>query len=118
MTEKVLGYILITFGIITIIYSGFSVYQVFTKQAQPVALFAFPGLSLDPAMLMSAAQPGVKLPSTGQKMEIVPAQIVNSTSNLLAHLLLMGFMAGIGVKIAGIGVNLVRPIKVNLNQEK
>ena len=133
MTEKILGYLLLTIGIITIVLSGASVYSVFTKKSTPVAVFNFKSISIDmgqllpsnlsipenlppevASLLKSEDQPTNKT----QKAEILPAEILNTTSNLFAHLLLMGFIASIGFKLASLGIMLVRPIKVKLNTEK
>lgn len=105
MTEKILGYALLGVGIFLIIIAAVSVFMVFTKQAVPVQLFQLQGISLNL---------GPQLPST----EIIPAAMVNDSSNLFAHIVLMGFIAGVGQKLASLGVQLVRPIVVKLNEQK
>ena len=99
MSEKIIGYTLLVCGIAIILFTAFNVYFVFTKQAQPIQLFNFPAVSLD---LIPGAKP----------TEILPADVLNQSSNIFAHLLLMGFMASIGQKLATLGVQLVRPIVV------
>lgn len=109
MNEKVLGYILLITGIAVIFFAGFNVYMVFTKQMLPIQLFSFPSVGLDAAALLDA-----KAPPGGPKVEILPANVLNETSNIFAHMFLMGFMATLGHKIASLGTQLVRPIVVKV----
>lgn len=104
MTEKVTGYLFIAVGVGLIAFAALSVYFVFTGRATPFALFNFDGVSiaLDP-----------KLP----EVEVFPADMLNSTTNTLAHLFLMGFIASVGTKIASLGTNLVRPIIVKVDKK-
>lgn len=120
MSEKVIGYILLVFGIITIIFSGYSVYSVFTKRAKPVQLFTFKGIGLDANQLISNSLPpeAATLLKPGNKQEIIPADLLNDSSNIFAHLLLMGFIGSVGYKIASLGVQLTRPIVVKLNTKE
>jgi hypothetical protein len=108
VTEKIIGYSLLFVGIFLIIVSVFSVFQVFTGAVKPVQLFQMQGISLD-----LGTQNGIKLPST----EIVPAAMLNDTTNLFVHLLLMGFIASTGQKLASLGIELLRPIVVKLNEK-
>jgi hypothetical protein len=119
MTEKILGYILIFVGIAAILYSSVSVYDVFTKKSQPAILFSFPGISLDPSQLMAGANlpQGVTLPA-GAKMEIMTPEMINTTSNIFAHVVLMGFLASAGLKLATIGTQLVRTIEVKVKAKE
>ncbi|KKS77677.1 MAG: hypothetical protein UV74_C0013G0136 [Candidatus Woesebacteria bacterium GW2011_GWB1_43_14] len=111
MSEKILGYILIFVGIGVIVFSALSAYRIFTKKTQPAKLFSFPAISLDAASL--------GLPTAGNaKAEIIPSYVLNDSLNLFAHLFLMGFVAGIGNKLANIGTNLVRPIIVKTKEAK
>ena len=114
MTEKLTGYLLIVVGIVLIIFSAFSVYSVFSSKVKPAELFQFKGVSVPLSALVGGEIPNSKaLP----EIEILPAEVLNSTSNTLAHLLLMGFLSSIGSKIAFLGVNLVRPIVIKLKDQ-
>jgi hypothetical protein len=119
MTEKIFGYVLIIVGILAILYSSMSVYDVFTKKASPANLFSFPGISLDPAQLIAGANlpQGVTLP-TSAKMEIMTPDMINTTSNIFAHVVLMGFLASAGLKLATIGTQLVRAINVKVKAKE
>lgn len=106
MSEKIIGYTLLVSGIAIIIFTAFNVYFVFTRQAQPVQLFNFPSISLDMSQSL-----GVALPKS-KPTELISADMLNQTSNIFAHLFLMGFFATIGEKLASLGVQLVRPIVI------
>ena len=120
MSEKILGYTLLTVGILTILFSAFSVYSIFTKKSKPAQLFNFQGLGIDASQMFSQSlPPGVASlmpnpPAGGQKTELIPGSMLNESSNIFAHLLLMGFIASIGFKLASLGTMLVRPINVKL----
>ena len=119
MTERVSGFALIILGIVIIVLAAFSVYSVFSGKSKPFALFNFPAISLDASSLIgSDAPPEARdaLRASGQApmLELVPADILNKTSNTLAHLLLMGFIASVGYKIGSLGALLARPVVVKL----
>jgi len=120
MSEKIIGYILIGVGVLTISFSGLSVYQVFTKKTLPVALFSFKGISIDMSKMLSASLPaelrnsGVTLPPA--QTEIIPAEMVNLPTNFLFHTILMGFLSSVGLKIAQVGTYMVRTIEVTVKE--
>ena len=122
MTEKVVGYIYIIAGTILMVLALVSVYMVFTKKMVPVNIFSLPGISID----LSSVAPEVpkELQETqgeaasGLQTDLVAPEIINAPLNLIAHIILMGFVLNVGFKIASLGVQLVRPIKVNLRGEQ
>lgn len=124
MNEKVIGYSLIIVGILTILFSATSVYLVFTKKSEPVKLFTLQGIGLDLGNLFSDSLPPEATQLLNQnrgkstRTEIISADLINDTSNIFAHLLLMGFIASIGYKLASLGVMLVRPIVVKLKSKE
>lgn len=115
MSEKIIGYTLLSSGIAIILFSAFNVVFVFTKQAQPVQLFNFPAITFDMSQSLTAGLPpqlAQAVKTSSKPTELISAEMLNQTSNIFAHLLLMGFLAGIGQKLASLGVQLVRPIVV------
>jgi hypothetical protein len=81
--------------------SVFSIYQVFTKQSQPVQLFSGEGIKVE--------IPGSQTPS-----ELISADYLNYTSNPTVHYLLMSFLVSVGFKVSTLGVQLLRPIEVKV----
>lgn len=117
MSEKILGYILIAIGLVIILYSAFSVFSVFTAKSAPFELFKLAGISLDFGSLVGESLPPETRGQIGEpnlKSELVDSDFINTPLNIFAHLMLMGFLASIGFKIASLGVMMVRPIKVKL----
>lgn len=115
MSEKIVGYTLLLVGLMVIMYSAFSVFQVFTNQAQPVQLFNLPGVSMDLSKMISGFSPelsGVDLPPMEQ--EFASPEMINQPLNLFAHVTLMGFIASIGFRMANLGVLLVRTITAHV----
>lgn len=106
MSEKVIGYSLLTVGLILIVFAAINIFAVFTGQAQPIQLFHFQSVSLD--FGASLGLPKGASPAT----ELLSAKDFNQMANLTAQIFLMGFLAGIGQKIAALGVDLIRPIVV------
>ena len=119
LSDRIIGYILFVAGIAIILCSAFNVYKVFTRGFEPVQLFDFQGIGLDASSLigsdLSSEQRALLNQSGAQtKLEIVPGSLLNQTSNVMAHLLLMGFLASVGYKIANLGILMLRPVVVKL----
>lgn len=110
------GYGLLVIGIIIIVLATLSVYGVFKGKATPVNIFNFNSITINSNQLVNVEIPGAKTQSS--EIELLPASILNQTSNVFAHLILMGFMASIGYKIAALGVMMLRPVVVKLNEKK
>ena len=55
---------------------------------------------------------------TSSSLKILPDEAINKSSNLLIFLLLMGFIASSGAKIALIGVKMIKEIKVVIKEDK
>lgn len=124
MSEKIIGYLLITMGMCAIVFSVINIYSVFTKKINPVNFFDSQGISIDTAQITEAAISN-KLKETGVNMqkpekndqEIVSADLLNNSANLFAQIVLMGFVSTAGYKIASIGTMLARPINVKVKSK-
>lgn len=127
MAIKVTGFVLLFLGIILIVYAAVSTYLVFSKNAEPIKLFSFTGISFDPSQFIPQMSANQELNNlfkqsetvgNREKAEMIPANLINDTSNIFAHLMLMGFLATIGFKLASLGAMLVRPIVVHLRAKE
>jgi hypothetical protein len=121
MNNKVVGYLLLSIGLIAIFFSAFSVYSVFTGKTQPVQLFNSDGISLDLGKLMGGQMPPEQAEQLGNvqnpaQSELIKPELINKPLNLSAHLFLMGFLVNAGFRIASLGNQLLRPIKVKLKE--
>lgn len=132
-SEKIIGYLLLTVGVGIIIVSTFSLYQVFSGQQKPpqVVQFEVPTISLPAQQSFQIDLPegmelpeGITLPglekqpAEGQEFKLLPDEAVNSLINMFIYLMLMGFIASSGVKIASIGIKMIKDIKVEIKEEK
>lgn len=123
MTEKIIGYILIAVGLITIALAVNSVYKVFTGKDQPSNIMDLPAITLDMSSLIGgdispAQRETINKQNPNLKTELFPAKSLNTPLNLVYHLIFMGFIVTVGFKVASIGTQLARPIKVNLREDK
>lgn len=120
MTEKVIGYLLLTAGLIIIALSALNTFSILTKSAQPVKFLNLPSVSLDINQLLAGSLPAElrgQLPKNqGSPTELFPSSALNFTLNLTLHLLLLGFFVTIGYKTSQLGIQLLRPISVVLKQ--
>jgi hypothetical protein len=119
MSEKIIGYLLLFTGILAMIGSALGVYFVFSGRYDTYQLFNLPAITLDLSGLMQAENPDMVLPTEANlETELVKSDVLNKPLNLIAHILFMGFLVNVGFKIATLGVQMIRPIKVNLKGEK
>lgn len=119
MSEKITGYTLLGVGLLVIFLSVFSVYQVFTKKASAIQLFSFPGVSIDLGKVIASQMPtNDPMPAAPLMQEVIPANVLNESANIAAHLFLMGFIGSAGYKVASLGVQMLRPIHVTVKEPK
>lgn len=114
MTEKIIGYVFLALGVLTIVLSGFNLYQVVLRQTKPIEFISTSSIPAKTAPKTQVVQ-GVEvaMPSVTDLVGITPEALIFLT-NLSIHVLLLGFVVNIGYKIAMIGTYLVRPIVVDL----
>lgn len=122
MSEKIVGYALLILGIVVIIFSVISVYNILTGKSKPAQIFTTEGISLDLAALSGGGlsreqKENLAKENISTKTQLATPELLNFSLNLMTHLFLMGFIASAGFKIAIIGTTLVRPIKVRLKSK-
>ncbi len=114
MSERVVGYILLISGIFIALGCVFNIYLTFTRKVAPISLFNLPGISFDITQSLPQDLKNVLNRSANTKTEIFPASELNLSLNLFAHVMLMGFILNFGFKLAGLGIQLLRPINIDL----
>ena len=92
---RIVGYVLLTIGVIVIFFAIFEMIFVFTGSNAAPKLFNFSDISTNGTVLVS-----------GQNM--------NKASDMLAWFILMAFIMWGGGKVASLGVNMLREIKVEI----
>ena len=116
MTEKIIGYALLIVGIGVMIFSGVQIYMVFTNKLQPYPLFSAVSSAFSVKDFIGNTQidPTKISQLPDQKIEIISDEVLNTSLNMTAHLLLMGFLLSLGFKVASLGVMLIRPLVVKV----
>jgi hypothetical protein len=113
VSEKTVGYCLLSFGLLLIIGAIISIFLVFTNRVKPVALIQQSGIKLDINSLLGA--PVLPRPSTDNStIELISGATVSDLTNIFLHVVLMGFITSGGYKIASLGIQLLRPIEVDI----
>lgn len=118
--EKIVGYTLSGIGLIVLSFTGLNMLNLLTGKVRPIEFFHFQPVSVDiEGMLRGSLPPEVAQMVSGKPTkptELLSADLLNKPANYVVHLSIMGIVAGIGQKIAGLGVMLLRPIHVQLKE--
>lgn len=121
MSEKIVGYILLVFGVGIILFSAGNIYGVFTGRIQPTQLFSLKSIGIDMNQMIQNSLPKELAPAAdsqpAQETEIIPAEMLNQLFNLMGQIVLMGFLGGAGMKLASLGVMLLRPVEVKMKEK-
>jgi peptidoglycan biosynthesis protein MviN/MurJ (putative lipid II flippase) len=100
--EKIVGYILLTIGIILIFFSIYQMMNVFTGASPPPSLFNFSDIHF----------PGPE----GSSILMVSGKELNKLAAMAFWYMLMFFIMWAGGKIASLGVNLIKEIRVEMKE--
>jgi len=100
--NKMLGYALLAVGLVLIALSVYLMYAVFTGTVEPPSLVHFSS---------------VRVPTSSGEVEIFRGEDLSQTANLGLWAVLMFFVASAGGRIGGLGVKLVREIRVEVKGE-
>jgi hypothetical protein len=100
--EKIIGYILLTLGIILLLFSIVEMVTVYYGYAPPPKLFNLQDISL----------PG----DNGSNVSLIQGTQVSQLPNLFFWFILMGFVLLAGGKIASLGVSMIKDIKVEVRE--
>jgi len=119
MTEKFVGYLLLITGVMIMALSAIGVFLVFSGKMKSFDVFSLPPVTLDLSGLMQAENPDTQLPPQANlETELVKSEVLNQPLNLIANFLFMSFLVNVGFRISSLGIQLLRPIKVNLKGDK
>ena len=104
-TNKIIGYILLTIGVLLIAVPLWQTYNIFTGKALPNQVFVRPEtLKVNPNV--GALDVGGQVQNA--LIKILPIDLINNTLNLATWLLLLWVLIYGGGKIAEIGVKLIK----------
>jgi hypothetical protein len=105
---KAVGYALLIAGLIFIILSVYSMYSVYTGAAPPPAV-----VQMNSIILQAPADAGTSPAQT----ELLSGRDSSRLVNMGIWFALMTFVASAGSRIGGLGVRLIREIKVEVKKE-
>jgi len=129
MSERIIGYTLLGIGIIMIIITTFQIFSVFTGKATPIEVFKGEKTTKTTAQsstsdLLDQIQEGdfSALLNSGSGtisgFGVMNPETLYKMLNITAYYFLMMFLLNVGFKIASLGVQMVRPIKVEVKNNK
>lgn len=116
MTERTIGYILLTAGIIVMIYSATQIISVFTGKAKPIQVVDIeaPEQSSTSNDVFSQLQGDATLPMP----QLFDPAALNEILNLSIYYFIMQFLLGLGFKFSSLGVSMLRPVVVHVKNKK
>lgn len=109
MTEKIIGYMLIFFGVLTIVFTGLNALNVLTKKSEPINFIN------NEIITSITPTENVGTPVSLNQMLNIDNDTITLITNMGIHLLVLGFVMKAGFHLASLGTMLVRPIVVDLN---
>ena len=101
-SEKIIGYALLTLGVILLLFSIFEMVTVYTGNASPPKLFELSDISLPL--------------DQGTNISLIQGAQLSQLPNLFFWFILMGFVLLAGGKIASLGVSMIKEIKVEIKE--
>lgn len=132
-TEKIVGYTLLGVGILLMIISSIQIVFIFTGKIMPIQIVkSQPQKSnqnsiknIDKTnydeLLQQAQQDPFSLIGSGKDSGIsgiIDPAVINQMLNLIIYYFIMQFVLGFGYKLASLGVQMVRPLKVSVEQNR
>lgn len=121
--EKLIGYLLLFIGLFMIFLSLFLVFNALSGSFKPMKVtnYKLPPLELSVPTSSFQLPEGAQVPegfqmptSTASTKMQIPDEIINDLIGITFYYLLMMFLASSGSKIAGIGVKMIKDIKVKV----
>ena len=106
--DKTIGYVLLAVGAISIILAACSVFNVFTEATVPPAIFEMKDITIP-------ISGGGGMPTA--EIEVLSGTEISQITNMMLWFILMIFIIAAGGKLGGLGVKLVRDIKVEVKRE-
>lgn len=100
-TEKIIGNVLLGVGLILIIISFYSMYDVFMGTAKPPLVLKMESIAISPPSVSGAETPPTKI-------EVVSGSELSKIINIALWYVFMFFVLSAGTKIAGLGVKLIK----------
>jgi hypothetical protein len=128
MSEKTTGYILLGSGILCMLFATVQIIMVFTGRITPMKLFKseensiLTTDSLNPQELFKQFQDSNTQqqgePSVMPNIQLIDTKSLNEIFNLTIYYLIMQFLLSLGFKFASLGIQLLRPIIIEMKHRR
>jgi hypothetical protein len=133
-TERIVGYLLLGLGIMVMVFAAMQIITVYTNKATPIEFF-----TSKPIIAQQKPAQNAQIPETSEEMltlfqnnpmdllnvggsvptpQLIDPDMLNNVLNMAVYFLIMHFLLGLGFKIANLGVQLVRPIKIEVRNNQ
>ncbi|PIZ61864.1 hypothetical protein COY16_05820 [Candidatus Roizmanbacteria bacterium CG_4_10_14_0_2_um_filter_39_13] len=132
-TEKIVGYSLLGLGIIFMFFATFQIVLTFTGRVSPIQIIKSTpqknnqntannfDKSNPEELLKQAQQDPLSLLSSGGGFDIssiIDQKAINNMLNLTVHYFIMQFLLSLGYKLALLGVQMIRPLKISIDKSQ
>ena len=129
--DAIIGYVLLAIGLLFIFAATYMVYGVLTGKAKPPQVYNVEApsfqLPTDTGQILELPEgatlaAGLKLTQDSNQsppgIKLIPDEVFNGSLNIGLYYLAMMFLASSGAKIAGLGVKMIKDIKVQIKEEQ
>lgn len=111
-SNKIIGLVLLFLGLGIIFYSLYSSFNVFTGKTQPPTIFSFKDTKIEETKKEAKTPEEIQTELTKdvlarQLKEMIPADYLQKTFNLVTWSIFIGILVLIGSNIAGLGIKLL-----------
>jgi len=109
MTEKIVGYLLVFVGVLTIVASSFNAFNILTKKTNPINFVT------NEVVNSFVGEQNIQNSASLNQILNFDNETITFITNLGIHIILLSFILKAGFHLASLGTMLVRPIVVDLN---
>ena len=110
--ERIVGYVLLALGIVVMVFAAIQIVMVFTNKANPIEFFTSESIIMQQVESEDIGGGSLSIP------QLIDPELLNNVLNMAVYFLIMNFLLGLGFKIANLGVQLVRPIKIEVRNNQ
>ena len=110
--ERIVGYVLLALGIVVMVFAAIQIVMVFTNKANPIEFFTSESIIMQQVESEDIGGGSLSIP------QLIDPELLNNVLNMTVYFLIMNFLLGLGFKIANLGVQLVRPIKIEVRNNQ
>ena len=112
--EKIIGYSMLGVGILLMIFASFQIILTFTGKARPIKIF-----ESAPKENLQNDTNNLDMSNPDKLLEqIIDPSVINQMLNLMVYYFIMQFLLGLGYKLASLGVQMIRPLKISIDKNQ